>query len=128
MTRRVAESVASPIEQRWAEIAEQRALTLRLQRAEIADRLQHGFLYDVGGVNGVPGPSRDAAVRPAMKRWNVTLKKSIKCPTVTGTGASKQFDRGRIGHRRSCHRGPTIQHPRRASCHEARLGGKAGTS
>ena len=86
---RVSQSIADAIEQRAPEIAEQRALALRLERAEIANRLQHGFLYDVGRVDGVPGPTRDAAVRPAVKRWKVTLKKSIKCPTVTSTGASK---------------------------------------
>src|SRR5262245_61665759 len=111
MTRRIAESIADAIEQRAPQVPQQRPLTLRLEGAEIPDRLEHGFLHDIGGIHGIPCPSWDAAVCPAVQGGKVALEESIKCPIITSARAPEQFERGRIGHRRSRHRWPNHTAP-----------------
>jgi hypothetical protein len=59
----------------------------------VLQRLDDGFLDQIGGVGGVTGPPRKATGGPAAKDRNVVIEQAIERFPVSGAGAQKQIDR-----------------------------------
>jgi hypothetical protein len=91
MPHRIAKPVADAIHERSPEVAQQGTLALRLEGAEVAHRVQDCVLHDIGGVDGIPRPPRNAAMSPPVQGGQVPLKQTAECLRVACACSSKQL-------------------------------------